>query len=152
MKTLFLGNPDYKNRSSITKPELKSWVRENLILWKPRVENVIPYLQRSKISILPSYREGLPKGLLEAASCSLPIISTNVPGCREVCKNNYNGFLIRTNDPKSLSESIKKLIFNKKLLKRFGLNSRSLVKKKFSSDIISKKFLDVYIEIIKKVP
>ena len=89
---------------------------------------------------------------MEAASCSLPIISTNVPGCREVCKNNYNGFLIRTNDPKSLSESIKKLIFNEKLLKRFGLNSRSLVKEKFSSDIISKKFLDVYIEIIKKVP
>ena len=58
---------------------LNLWMKENLIIWKPKVENVVPYLQKSKISILPSYREGLPKGLLEAASCKLPIISTDVP-------------------------------------------------------------------------
>ena len=72
----------------------------------------------SKISILPSYREGLPKGLLEAASCKLPIISTNVPGCREICKNNFNGFLVPPKNPKLLAKSIEKLIFNKNLLKK----------------------------------
>ena len=74
----------------------------------------------SKISILPSYREGLPKGLLEAASCKLPIISTNVPGCREICKNNFNGFLVPPKNPKLLAKSIEKLIFNKNLLKNLG--------------------------------
>ena len=152
LKTLILGNPDYKNRSSISTNELNLWMKENLIIWKPKVENVVPYLQKSKISILPSYREGLPKGLLEAASCKLPIISTDVPGCREVCKNNFNGFLVPPKDKKSLAKSIEKLILDKKLSKKFGSNSRKLIEEKFSTKIISKKFLDVYSELIKKVP
>ena len=96
-------------------------MKENLIIWKPKVENVVPYLQKSKISILPSYREGLPKGLLEAASCKLPIISTDVPGCKEVCKNNFNGFLVPPKDKKSLSNSIEKLIFDKKSFKKIWI-------------------------------
>ena len=92
LKTLILGDPDNKNRSTVTLDQLDVWIKKNFIMWKPKVENVIPFFQKSKISILPSYREGLPKGLLEAASCKLPLISTNVPGCREICKNNFNGF------------------------------------------------------------
>ena len=99
-------------------------MKENLIIWKPKVENVVPYLQKSKISILPSYREGLPKGLLEAASCKLPIISTDVPGCREVCKNNFNGFLVPQRDKKSLSNSIEKLIFDKKTFKKIWIKQQ----------------------------
>ncbi|MBD23308.1 MAG: hypothetical protein CL572_06590 [Alphaproteobacteria bacterium] len=148
IKTLVLGNIDNKNRSSISQQELDLWIKENLIIWKPKVQDVVPYLQKSKISILPSYREGLPKGLLEAASCKLPIISTNVPGCKEVCINNFNGFLVPPKDPKSLARSIEKLVFNKNLLYRFGSNSRSLVEQKFSTHIISKKFLNVYYELI----
>ena len=89
LKALILGDPDDKNRSTVTQNQLDLWVKENLIIWKSKVKNVIPFLQKSKISILPSYREGLPKGLLEAASCKLPLISTDVPGCREICKNNF---------------------------------------------------------------
>ena len=152
LKTLILGNPDHKNRSSISTNELNLWMEENLIIWKPKVENVVPYLQKSKISILPSYREGLPKCLLEAASCKLPIISTDVPGCREVCKNNFNGFLVPPKDKISLANSIEKLILDEKLSIRFGSNSRKLIKERFSTKIISKKFLDVYSELIKKVP
>ena len=152
VKALVLGDPDFKNRSSVSKEELNSWVNNNLITWKGKVENVIPFLQMSKISILPSYREGLPKGLLEAASCKLPIISTNVPGCREICKNNFNGFLVPPKNPKLLAKSIEKLIFNKNLLKKFGLNGRKLVQQKFSTNIITEKFLEAYDTVIKKVP
>ena len=152
LKTLILGDPDEKNRSSITIDQLNFWVKEKFIIWKPKVSNVIPFLQKSKISILPSYREGLPKGLLEAASCKLPIISTNVPGCREICINNFNGFLVEPRDAISLAKSIEKLAFDKRLQKKFGTNSRKLVKEKFSADIISKNFLNVYLELFKKVP
>ena len=152
LKTLILGDPDNKNRSTVTLDQLDVWIKKNFIMWKPKVENVIPFLQKSKISILPSYREGLPKGLLEATSCKLPLISTNVPGCREICKNNFNGFLVEPKDPESLATSIEKLIFNKTLIKKFGANSRKLVQQKFSSKIISKDFLVVYKEILKKDP
>ena len=76
LRTLILGNPDPKNFSSISIEKLNKWSDSNIIIWKPRVTNVLPYLQKSRIAILPSYREGLPRSLLEAASCELPIIST----------------------------------------------------------------------------
>ena len=120
-------------------------------MWKPKVENVIPFLQKSKYQFYHHIVK-VCKGLLEAASCKLPLISTNVPGCREICKNNFNGFLVEPKDPESLATSIEKLIFNKTLIKKFGANSRKLVQQKFSSKIISKDFLVVYKEILKKDP
>ena len=152
LKALILGDPDDKNRSTVTQNQLDLWVKENLIIWKSKVKNVIPFLQKSKISILPSYREGLPKGLLEAASCKLPLISTNVPGCREICKNNFNGFLVKPKDSESLAKSIERLIFDERLMKKFGANSRKLVQQRFSADIVFKNFLGVYREVLKKAP
>ena len=149
-KTLFLGDIDNANRSFITEKQVNFWVKEKLIIWKRKTNNVLPYLQKSKISILPSYREGLPKSLLEAASCKLPIISTDVPGCREVCINNFNGFLVQPKDSRSLSKSIQKLLFNSNLMKKFGRNSREIVTKNFSDQIISNEFLKLYQEVIKK--
>ena len=81
------------------------WFKK-MCFWINKVDNVIPYLQKSKISILPSYREGLPKSLLEAASCKLPLVATDVPGCREICKNNFNGILVPKKDSKFLSKAI----------------------------------------------
>ena len=151
-KTLFLGDLDMENRSFITEKQVNFWVKEKLIIWKRKTKNVLPYLQKSKISILPSYREGLPKSLLEAASCKLPIISSDVPGCREVCIDNFNGFLVQPKDPESLSKSIQKLLFNPNLMRKFGKNSRGIVTKSFSDQIISREFLKLYKRIIKKVP
>ena len=151
-KTLFLGDLDMENRSFITEKQVNFWVKEKLIIWKRKTKNVLPYLQKSKISILPSYREGLPKSLLEAASCKLPIISSDVPGCREVCIDNFNGFLVQPKDPVSLSKSIHKLLFNPNLMRKFGKNSRGIVTKSFSDQIISREFLKLYKRIIKKVP
>ena len=127
---------------------MKLLQKEKTIIWKPKVKNVLPYIQKSKISILPSYREGLPKSLLEAASCSLPIISTLVPGCKEICKHNYNGFLVKPKDYLSLSEAIEKLITNKSLIKKFGIKSREIVEKRFADNIIAAEFIKVYRELL----
>ena len=148
-KTLILGSPDPLNRSSLKKKDLLFWVGKKLVVWKPKVKNVLKFLHESKIAILPSYREGLPKSLLEAASCELPIISTNVTGCKEICIENYNGYLANPRDPISLSKAIKKLVFNKDLINKFGKNSRILVKKRFSNQIVSNQFKKVYKEFLK---
>ena len=143
-KLLLLGNPDKKNRSTIESNQILDWESKKILTWKKKVNNVIPYIQKSKISILPSYREGLPKSLLESASCELPIIATDVPGCREICINNFNGFLVPPKDYKSISKAIEKLLTNQDLINKFGKNSRKLVEENFSEKIISESFLKLY--------
>ena len=144
---LVLGSPDKSNRSSIEEEKLEQWQNEKLIVWKKKRNNVIPFLQKSKIAILPSYREGLPKALLEAASCELPIISTNVVGCREICVNNLNGISVPVKDSVSLSNAIEKILSNPRLSDYYGDNGRKLIKNKFSNTIVQKQFLKIYKEI-----
>jgi glycosyltransferase involved in cell wall biosynthesis len=146
LKTLILGDPDNSNRSSVDKSIIISMAKKKNCHWINKVNNVIPYLQKSKISILPSYREGLPKSLLEAASCKLPLIATDVPGCREICKNNFNGILIPKKDSKSLSKAIEKLLKNEPLMLKYGENGRRLVKENFSLKTISNLFMKVYLD------
>ena len=145
-KVLILGDPDESNRSSVDKSIIISMVQKNMCFWINKVDNVIPYLQKSKISILPSYREGLPKSLLEAASCKLPLVASDVPGCREICRNNFNGILIPKKDSKFLSKAIEKLLKNKALMLKYGENGRKLVKENFALKIISDQFIKIYID------
>ena len=148
ISVLILGYPDKKNRAALKVSTLKQWQDDKLIIWKGKKENVLPYLQKSKIAILPSYREGLPKNLLEAASCELPIITTDVVGCREVCQHNFNGQLVPAQDYILLSKAIEKLLNNPELANFYGKNGRKLVKKKFSNSIVLKRFLKVYKEFL----
>ena len=123
------------------------WMRKEIE--KEKKKNVLPFLQKSKIAVLPSYREGLPKTLLEAASCRLPIVTTNVEGCREVCIDNFNGILVPPRDHISLSIAIEKILANSKLANFYGKNGRKLIQDRFSIEIIKKKFLQVYNESLK---
>ena len=141
---MILGNPDKQNRASVAVSLLERWQNEKLIIWKGKKKNVLPYLQRSKIAVLPSYREGLPKNLLEAASCELPIITTDVVGCKEICHNNFNGQLVPVQNYTHLSKAIENILNNPKLSNFYGKNGRKLVLEKFSTKIIVKKFLNVY--------
>ena len=127
IKALLLGSPDNKNYASICEVKLKKWNSEKIVEWVPFKENVRDYLNQSKISILPSYREGLPKSLLEAASCGLPIITTKVPGCKEICVDNYNGLLVETKNAESISKAIMYLLDNRDKREIFSKNSRKLV-------------------------
>ena len=98
----------------------------------------------SHIVTLPSYREGLPKVLLEAASIGRPIVTTNVPGCRDVVRDNINGFLVDAKESSELIEAIDKLIINKDLRLKMGLAGREIIFNELSSKKIDKKFLKLY--------
>ena len=101
-------------------------------------------LYLSDIVILPSYREGIPRALLEAGSMGKPIITTNVPGCKEVVEDGINGFLIPTKDVKALLEAIEKLVLNEDLRKKMGKLSRKKVVEEFDSNIVFKEMLNIY--------
>ena len=92
---------------------------------------------------MPSKREGLSRSILEAMSCGKPIITSNVPGCRQTIINNYNGFLVKYNDHLSLIIAVEKFIKKKFLIKKFGNNSRKRAVKYFDVKNINKKILKI---------
>ena len=105
-----LGFIDEYNPRSIKNSQIKFWIDEGIINYFGETENVIPFIKKSDCIVLPSYREGLPKSLLEAAALSKPLIATNVPGCKDIVKNNVNGFLCEPHSSKSLCEAINNFI------------------------------------------
>ncbi len=94
--------------------------------------------------VLPSYREGLPKVLLEAASCGRSIVATDVPGCREIVRDSENGFLVPPHDSKSLAAALKTLIKDSKLRARMGRRGREIVMAEFSEEIVVKQTMELY--------
>ena len=101
-------------------------------------------LSSASIVCLPSYREGLPKVLLEAAAVGRPLIATDVPGCREIVKNGENGILVKLKNIDSLYNAIKLLVLNKEMRQLMGECSRKLVESELSTDIINTQILDFY--------
>ena len=102
--------------------------------------------------VLPSYREGLSKSLIEAAAMKLPIITTNVPGCKDVVVDGFNGFLCEVKSKKSLEKAIYKLISltdNQRL--RFGINGREKVVNEFSSVIVNSYYIKRINKILKNI-
>ena len=143
---LIAGDIDYENPSSISKDQLKSAVDLGLIEWNGHVEDMPSLLAKSSIICLPSYYpEGIPKSLIEAASCGRPIITTDMPGCNEIVRDNYNGKLIPVDSPESLANEIINLIDSKALRQKYGANGRNLVLEKFSSDIVNNATIQLYL-------
>ena len=111
-----------------------------LFSWKKNSKSLF---NKCSIYILPSKREGLSRSILEAMSCGKPIITSNVPGCRQTIINNYNGFLVKYNDHLSLIIAVEKFIKKKFLIKKFGNNSRKRAVKYFDVKNINKKILKI---------
>ncbi len=143
-RTVLVGIPDPENPASIPEYVLRNWDAEGIVEWWGYRSNIADVFARSNIVVLPSYREGLPKVLLEAASCGRPIVATDVPGCREIVRNNINGFLVPPYDSKSLVVALKALIKNPKLRARMGASGREIVMAEFSEEIVVKQTLELY--------
>ena len=105
---------------------------------------------KNDIVILPSWREGLSKSLLEAASMKLPIITTDVPGCREIVENNKSGILVPLKDTEKIKDAILKLIKNSDLGINYGLHGRKIVIKRFKLEDINSQILSIYKQLLDK--
>ena len=145
IKLLIAGKIDHFNPSAITEKYLKSKLEDNKnIIWLGEVLDIKSLWKKSHIAILTSRREGLPKSLLEAAASGKPIIATDVPGCREIAINDFNAITVPLDNKSKLVEAIDLLSKNDKLRKKYGLNSREIVEKYMSEDIILNKTISVY--------
>jgi glycosyltransferase involved in cell wall biosynthesis len=139
-----VGDKDENNPSSVSDQTLLSWEKDEHIEWWGHQKDMISVLGKADIVCLPTYREGLPKSLLEAASAGLPIVATNVPGCREVVEDGYNGLLVPPKDSKRLSIALKKLITSKDLRDTMGANGRKKILDSLSSKIVITKTIELY--------
>lgn len=139
------GSPDPKNPSSIPESTLSQWHREGRIEWWGYRENMAEVWRDCHIAVLPTYyKEGLPRSLLEAASCARPLVATDVPGCRDILKDRVNGLRITPRDSKALADAINKLAGDADLRRKMGAAGRRIVEREFSDEIVSKKILKLY--------
>ena len=106
-------------------------------------------LARSHIVCMPSYREGLPKSLLEAAAAGRPIVTTDVPGCREVVIDGVNGFLVAPGDATQLAAKLGLLLEDAELRRRMGVQGRKRAEAEFGSDAVISQILDLYREALR---
>ena len=145
---ILMGIVGVNNKTSISQSEIDNWVQKGIIEFIPFKDDIRGVLGDSDLVVLPSYREGTPKTLIEAASMAKPLIATDVPGCREVVNDGVNGFLCQVKNSISLANQIKRFIkldYSTKI--EMGLKSRQLAVEKF--DIV--KVNNCYINEIKQI-
>jgi glycosyltransferase involved in cell wall biosynthesis len=146
------GEPDPGNPASIKESTLRGWQEEGIIEWwgwQPDMKSV--YTQ-SHIVTLPTYGEGVPTTLLEAAACGRPIVASNVPGCQAVVREGLNGLLVPPGDPEALADALGRLISDAGLRGRMGAAGRQLVLEKFTTTKVNSQTLDVYRKLLEADP
>ena len=145
---VLVGNNDADNPECVPQAKIDEWVSSGIVEHWGRCDNMEIIYQKISIVCLPSYNEGLPKVLLEAASCSRPAVAFDVPGCREVIENNVNGFLVEFGNEYELEKVLTKLINNNELCNQMGEKGRKIVEREFSSKIINTQIFNIWKEMI----
>lgn len=143
-----LGTVDADKHAEITPEMVRAWEAEGIIKYLGTSKDVRPYISRSHCIVLPSYREGIPRCLLEASAMARPVIATNVPGCRDVVLDGKTGFLCDPQSAKSLAVTIKRfLVLTDAGRKKMGDQGRQFVCSHFDEKLI----LTQYVETLRKV-
>ena len=139
-----LGPIDEGNRTAIQRGELDRWVREGVVEYLGTTDDVRPFIAASTAVVLPSYREGLPRSLLEAAAMGRPLVAADVPGCRDVVEDGVNGFLCVVRDAASLASAMRRLAeLSPERRNEMGAAGRRKVEEQFSEEFVVRAYLDV---------
>ena len=145
-----LVGPSDANPASIPREVIDGWVADGLVEAAGKTRDVAGEYARSHIAVLPSYREGLPKSLLEAAACGRPIVATDAPGCREVCLEGETGFRVPVRSVEPLAEALERLARDAELRARLGAAARRLAEERFSVERITDETLALYGEMLRR--
>jgi glycosyltransferase involved in cell wall biosynthesis len=139
-----VGDSDNENPASVHASQLRAWEKEGVIEWWGWKENMDDVYAQAAIVCLPSYREGVPKTLIEAAACGRPIVTTDVPGCREVVRHGENGLLVPVRDAGALAKALFDLLINPKKRNEMGIRSRAIAEKEFSMEMVISQTFALY--------
>jgi len=130
-----------ENPSAISQQELDGWIQEGSIEYLGRLEDVRPAIAQSSVYVLPSYREGTPRTVLEAMAMGRPVITTDAPGCRETVRHGVNGYLVPVGAVDELAEAMLQFVNDPQLVQSMGRASRRLVQEKYDVDKVNEVML-----------
>ena len=148
---LIAGNLDPENPRSLSRIDIEKIKKYKFIKFLGHHDNIPILYSKSHIICLPSYREGLPKTLIEAAAASRAIVTTDVPGCRDAIIPNKTGLIVPINNHKALADALQDLVLNPKKRKDMGKAGRKLAEKYFSIDFIVNDHMDIYKELLRNL-
>ena len=139
-----VGDVDPDNPASIPRAQLEQWRDAGIVEWWGARTDMNAIMQQATIVVLPSRREGLPKVLIEAAASGRPIVTTDVPGCREVVRNGVNGLLVPVGDVPALAAAMGELLADPALRNRMGQAGRQRAESEFAIELVVDQTMDVY--------
>ncbi|MDR3441061.1 glycosyltransferase family 4 protein [Telmatospirillum sp.] len=148
LRIALIGKPDPANPRTIPEAEVRSWVDEGLVEWWGHRDDIAEVWRQAQIAVLPSYREGLPKALLEAAACGRPLVTTDVPGCNELVRDGDNGLLVPVRQAEPLAAALARLAGDPALRARLGARARQRAEEEFSSEQVIAQQLDLYRQLV----
>jgi glycosyltransferase involved in cell wall biosynthesis len=148
LRIWLVGPPDAENPASIPESQLTRWVDEGILEWLGQHEDVAALWRQAHIAVLPSYREGLPKSLLEAAASGRPMVAADVPGCREIVVDNETGLLVPARDAVALAGALSRLAGDAALRQRMGAAARHRAVEHFSQERIGSETLALYRSLV----
>ena len=146
---VLLGEPDMENREAISRSNIIKWVESGVVEWWGKIKNMSLIYPKVSIVCFPSYREGIPKVLLESASCARPIVCFDVPGCRDVVKHQANGFLVPFGNEAELLNRVCQLLSDHELTTRMGIAGSEITSIKFESGIIARQVTNIWDRVSK---
>ena len=138
-----LGAIDHQNMGALKQVELDQLLEEQLFEYPGYVTNVNKWITETSVFVLPSYREGVPRSTQEAMAIGRPVITTDVPGCRETVIDGVNGFLVCKWDPEALADKMCYFIQNSEQVNQMGLKSYEIAQEKFDAEKVNSKFIEI---------
>jgi glycosyltransferase involved in cell wall biosynthesis len=146
---VLVGDSDPGNPTGVLVEKLEAWMRAGEVEWWGHRSEMPEVLAGANLVVLPSYREGLPKVLLEAAASSRAIVATDVPGCREIVRHGVNGLLVPPHDGEALARAVRDLLENPELRERFGRAGREIAVSEFAEGIVVEQTLNLYKKLLR---
>jgi glycosyltransferase involved in cell wall biosynthesis len=145
---VLVGRPDPENPSSIPVEQLRRWQESSLVEYWGHRDDMAEVLGQSNVVCLPSYHEGLSRVLIEAAACGRAIVTTDVPGCRDVVRHNDNGLLVPPRDSDALAAALANLIKNPHLRSTMGARGRQVAVHEFSEETVFGQTVAIYRDLL----
>ena len=145
---VLVGDPDDANVSSIPVSQLRAWADAGAIEWRGHRDDMPAVFAEANLVCLPSYGEGVPRSLIEAAACGRAIVASDVPGCREVVRHGENGLLVPARDSRTLANALATLIEDSALRAKMGARGRVIFLREFSEEIVLEQTLTVYRDLL----
>ena len=140
-KFVLVGDPDPENPAGIPAAQLKEWNESGVVEWRSYCHDMLGLFSEAHIVCLPSYREGAPQVLIEAASCGRPVVTTDVSGCREVVRHNNTGLLVPPRNSRALADALRILIMDPQLRTSMGRKARAFAESELSLEkVINENF------------